>query len=258
MTPFHPTQWPSAKRDAAQALWDFYHALSRPESGFPFDRTTRQCIDGMQTDTMPPATVQNAYDACEKYGLDRALLAQVVEGARHLVPPVQFESAAQLLDFVRLRCGAHARLLAQLAGQKGRFRMQGTVEFAKAVFLTKQLCRLPHDIAEGRLFIPLAELVQFKVTRAQLRQGTMDNNMRRLLWKQAVRIRDAYGASQRLGHDLSGWPRRQFRKHWMEGLYLLSAVEKKRFDVWTKPVELSSVRRLQMRWQLFTGKTSFR
>ncbi len=247
-----------AQREAAAALWAFYRALDAPRPGVPVAAEVQQCEAGEVLEIIPPAVATRAYEVCRLHRLDRALLAEQVRAAAYLVPPVRFTTAAELLTFVRLRCGAHAQLLAHLAGQRGRFRTQGTQEFAKALFLTNRLCYLVQDLAEDRLFLPLSELAQFEVSEAQLMEGRMEEGARRLLWKQAVRIRDAYGACQRLGHDLNGWPRRQFRRHWMEGLYLLSVVEKRKFDVWTKPAALSGTQRLQMRWQILVGKTSFR
>ncbi len=247
-----------AQREAAAALWAFFHALDAPRPGVRVETEVRQCEAGEVLGIIPPAVAARAYEVCRLHRLDRAHLAEQVRAARYLVPPVRFATAAELLAFVRLRCGAHAQLLAHLAGQRGRFRTQGTQEFAKALFLTNRLCYLVQDLAQDRLFLPLSELAQFGVSEEQLMQGRIDEGVRRLLWKQAVRIRDAYGACQRLGHDLNGWPRRQFRRYWMEGLYLLSVAEKRKFDVWTKPVALSSAQRLQIRWQILAGKTSFR
>ena len=258
MTPFKPSAWPAAQRAAAQSLWDFYHALATPAADVPVEEEVRRCKAGKQLRIIAPQVARRAYAACEQHDLDAAFLADMVQAAASMVPPVRFATTKDLLAFVRLRCGAHARLLSQLAGQRGRFRTRGIQEYAKALFLTKRLCCLPQDLERDRLFLPLTDLKQFGVSVEQFQRGGLDERVRRLLWKQAVRIRDAYGASQRLGLDLTGWARRQFRRDWMEGLYLLSVVEKRKFDVWTKPVTLSGARRMQMRWQILVGKTSFR
>ena len=152
MTPFAPDIWPAAKRDAATALWAFYHAIDQSPATWRESETPGR-------EARPVAA--RAYATCETYRLDRALLEAQMQAASQLVSPVRFATAADLMDFVRMRCGSHAQLLAQLAGERGEFKLRGIREFAKALFLTKRLCQLPQDVQQDRLFIPMAELEQF-------------------------------------------------------------------------------------------------
>jgi len=254
MTPFEPDVWPAERREAATALWDFYHALDTPARGVHIERESERCVRGERLTIIPPEIALRAFEVCKKNKLDLQLLAQQVLASGYLKDRVRFDTAAALLDFVHIRCESHARLLAHLAQQRERFKDKGIREFAKAMFLTKRLCMLPQDLARDRLFVPISELAQFRVSEKQLKHGAMSEGVRRLLWKQAVRIRDAYGASQRLAVELTGWPRQRFKHAWMTGLYYLAVAERNRFDVWTKPVALSPMRRLQIRWQILFGR----
>ncbi len=258
MAPFAPDDWPQAVRPAAKALWDFHTALDMPETGAAIPGEIERCRAFKRLRIMPADIAERAYAVCRTHKLDGDLLADQIRAAACLTVPVRFESAVQLLGFVRDRCGSHAQLLLQLAGQHDRFRVAGVQEFAKALFLTQRLCGLAEDLARDRLFLPQSELAQYGVSEHQLLQGELTEGVSRLLWKQVVRIRDAYGASQRLNLYLTGWPRRRFKRYYMEGLYLLSVAEKRQFDVWSKPVALSGARRLQLRWQLALGKTTFK
>ena len=258
VTPFVPEVWPSELQGAATALWHFHEALDAPNSSVDFANEAERCAAGAPLRVINPHIAQVAYAVSKEHNLDVDLLAAQVKATESLVGTVRFRTPLALMDFIRLRCGAHARILAQLAGVRGRFRIQGIEAFARGVFMTRMLCELSTDLARDRLYLPLAELDQYGVTLEQLRNGRVDESVRRLLWKQSVRIRDAFGTSQRFGIELEGWTRRHFKRQWMHGLYLLTAVERRKFDVWSAPVTLSAWQRTQLRWQVIFGKTTFR
>lgn len=199
-----------------------------------------------------------AYAACSQHHLPLGLLADQVRVAARFTQPLRFEGALDLDRFAQQWAGSHAMLLARLAGLKGRWQQQPIGELAKAFFLTGCLCDLERDLARDRVFVPMADLQQFGVSMDHLRQGVMSDAMRRLLWKQTVRIRDAFARGLAIGNDLAGWQRRAFRKHWLGGLYLLAEIEGRKYDLWTRPFTLSRWRRTQLQLQVLTGKTSFR
>jgi phytoene synthase len=118
--------------------------------------------------------------------------------------------------------------------------------------------RLPHDVREDRLFVPLTDLEQSGVTEEQLRQGRVDAAMRRLLWKQAVRARDALARGTPLAAELAPRYGRVMRRWWMEALEVLSEVERRDFDLWSTPLSISPFRRIQARLLARFGRTTFR
>ena len=160
-----------------------------------------------------------------------------------------------LLDYTDQVLGSHALLLARLAGERSNWVEKPVREFARATFLTRRLCQLKHDLARGHLWIPRAIMEQARVDRKTLEEGSPTPEVRRLLWKQVVLIRDAYASCRTLTTDLSGWLRRRFRIYWTHGVHLLALIEARRFDVWSKPVMLSGLRRAHLYWQVYVGKS---
>ena len=148
--------------------------------------------------------------------------------------------------------------MARLAGQKGSWQIPLIDELVRAYFLTGRLVYLPEDLARDHLFIPLDEMDHAGVSLEQLREGLVDEAMKRLFWKQTVRIRDAYAHGQNLVKDLTGWQRRVFKRWWLGGLYVLSEIERREYDVWSGPLTLTPLRRVQVQLQALVGKTSFR
>ena len=264
--PFDETAWPTALRPGAQALWRWHLSLSEPIKGWEagadirafFDEEYTRAEAGQPLRVVPASVAEAAYAACRTHALPLSVLAEQVKAAARFTEPIRFATYADLQVFVQQGTGSHARLLARMAGQKGSWQRPSIDELARAFFLTGRLVYLPDDLARDRLFIPLDEMRQAGVSLEQLQAGTVDEAMKRLFWKQTVRIRDAFAQGQNLAKDLSGWQRRAFKRWWLGGLYVLSEIERRDYDVWSKPVALSGLKRMQVRLQALVGKTSFR
>ena len=163
-----------------------------------------------------------------------------------------------LQAFIQPWAGSQGRLLARLAGHKGSWQLPLVDELTRAFFLTGRLVHLPDDLARDRLFIPLDEMRHAGVSLDQLRAGDVDEAMRRLFWKQIVRVRDAFAQGQSLARDLPRWQRRVFKQWWLGGLELVNEIERRQYDVWSQPLMVSSVQRFRVRMQALAGRTSFR
>ena len=264
--PFDETAWTKALQPAAQALWRWHLSLKTPsqrafegadQQAF-FEEESARAEAGKPLRVVPEPVSQAAYAACGMHNLPLALLAEQVRASARFTGSIQFASYADLHAFVQQWAGAHARLLAHLAGQTGSWQRAPIDELARAFFLTGRLIYLPDDLARDHLFIPLDEMRYANVSLEQLRAGTIDEAMKRLFWKQTVRIRDAFAHGQNLAKDLSGWQRRVFKRWWLGGLYVLGDFERRNYDVWSKPIVLSPKMRVQVRIQALVGKTSFR
>ncbi|MDE2732062.1 MAG: squalene/phytoene synthase family protein [Bacteroidota bacterium] len=233
MVPFAPNEWPSPElREAAAGLWAWNRAVRN-----------LQLSDAVQ---------QEARQICQRHDLPESLLAAQQQGARI---EDGYAVAEELLTYMDTVMGAHAMLLAKLAGERSRWVEQPVHAFARAVFMTRRLCRIKHDLQAGRLWIPRDVMQQAGVERAHLESGEVTPGVRRLLWKQVVLARDAYAGCRTLTTDFSGWLRRRFRMAWTRGVHMLALIEARRFDVWSRPVELAGFRRAQLYWQVYVGKT---
>ena len=177
--PFGPEAWPSALAQAAGALWDWHLGLA--ESAVELDageawvalveRERQRVTDGAPTVLLPEAISEAAYGACFDHDLPTALLAEQVGALEPLRGRVRFETGAVLRAFVQRFAGAHARLLAHLAGHTGTWQQPPTEALAFAFFLTGHLAHLPRDLARDRLFVPLEALEQAGVSEDMLRTG---------------------------------------------------------------------------------------
>jgi phytoene synthase len=264
--PFYDSAWPRPKRDAARAIWDWHLALCDPH--YPaldgndlaayFAAEREKAEAGEPLDIVPEDVRQRAYDACAEHDLPRELLVRQIDGAHRRVPPVRFESAKALRGFADRWVVPHARLLAHLGGATGSWQRKPVRELARGFFSTGRLAQLSADLDANRLFIPQERLKQQGVSLQQLRDGHLDESVRRLLWKQTVRARDYLAQGRSLADDLRGRLGRHFKRWWLGALEVLSEIERREFDVWSEPVRLSRWHRLQVRFQALLGKMTFR
>ena len=232
MPPFAPSDWPQNEfRAAAEALWRWHRAAQVGE----YSSVHRS----------------KAHAVCEKFNLPAHLVdAQFVEGG---VPTIYM--ITDLFDYMDRSAGSHALLLAKLAGYTANWVEDPVRKFGRALFLTRSLMFLKEDLQAGRQFIPLDLLQKNNVDSADLMEGRLSSGMRSVLWKQVVYARDAYASCRTLNSDLSGWCRRRFRIYWTGGLHTLARIESRKFDVWSKPVELTLLHKTRVYLQVYTGKT---
>ena len=262
--PFYD-QWSRRRRPAAHALWAWHSALADPQppgtngteaavEAF-FDEERQRAEAGEPLRVLREEIWTDAYAACEEHDLERSLLAAQVYAARRLYGETRFETSTALKGFVGQWAAPHGRLLAGLAGVDMSIRLQYADELARAFFHLGRLLTLPQDVRRGRLFIPLDALNQRNVTVAQLQEGTVDEGVQGLLWKESVRVRDALAQGRPLIQNLSLRHRFALKRFWVGALELLKELERRDYDLWSEPVELSLFRRVQVYLQTLLGRS---
>ena len=258
--PFYD-EWFGERQGAARALWHWHSALVEPtvpseasvDSFFDEERARAEATEPLRV--MPEETWSEAYEACERFALNVDWLGAQVEAARLLVGTTRFETADRLDTFVRLWAAPHARLLAHLADGTNSVQMSWVDELARGFCHLAHLMGLPADLKKDRLFIPLDELSQYDVSVDQLRTGPATEAVQRLLWKQSVRIRDALQRGHSLAQDLSFRKRYALRWYWHGALALIDELDRRDFDLWSEPIDLSRFRRMEIYLQVLFGRS---
>lgn len=264
--PFYDDGWSRALQPAAQALWNWHTSLTEPQvpaldgadrAAF-FEAAYTRAAAGEPVTIVPAAVREAAYGACEAHQLPRVMLARQIRGAAQREAPVRLATGEALNAFMQDWVAPHARLLAHLADAGLRSQQPFVDELARGFFLTRALVNLPADLEADRLFIPLSDLEQAEVSLDQLRAGRLDEPLRKVLWKQVIRARDAFAQGQPLVHDLAWRHRGAFKRWWLGGLEMLNEIQRRRYDLWSEPVRLSTFHRAQVRFQALAGRTSFK
>lgn len=265
--PFY-SDWSLRLRGAAQALWHWHLSLLeiQPPShngvgaafGDVFEADQQHALHGEPVRLLREPVWQAAYTACEEHELSFKLLADQIGAAQTLLGPVRFDDGASLKTFVRRWALSHTRLLAALADANHTWQIEPVEELGRGFFFVGRLMTLADDLQRDQLFIPLNDLEQAGVEVPQLKAGDLDDSVRRLLWKQSIRARDALGQGQRLIGELPRLRRFALKRWWHGALEILNEIERRDFDVWSHQPGLSLFRRMQVNLQALFGKAARR
>lgn len=265
--PFYD-DWSWRLKEAGQALWGWHAGLLevqpiiqnglRDARDEVFEADRERVLAGEPVRLLREPVWKAAYRACEEHDLPRALLADQIGPAEELLGPLRFDDAGALEEFVRCWAVSHVRLLAGLLDVAHTWQLRQVDELARGFFFVGRLMTLAEDLEQDQLFIPLSDLERAGVSVEQLRAGEVDEAMRRLLWKQLIRARDALGQGRMLIRDLSLRYRFVLKRWWHGALEMLNEIERRDFDVWSEPLDLSLFRRTQVNLQALFGKAAGR
>ena len=221
-----------------------------------FDEEHRRAEEGEPLRLLPDDVWTEAYAACDEHALDRRLLAAQVDASRVFRRSrIRFETSEGLKRFVGRWAVPHGRLLARLAGVDLGVHFRYVDELARGFFHLGRLVSLPRDVQQDRLFIPQGALDQKSVSLSDLQEGRVNENVRGLLWKESVRIRDALAQGRPLIGTLSLRHRFALKRFWMGALELLQELERREYDLWSEPLGLSLFRRVQVYLQTLLGRS---
>ena len=207
---------------------------------------------------VPEGIAKAALASCEAAGLPHALLAEQVRASQVFVGSVRFPDGRAVNTFIEGWACPHARLLACLAGISGSWQYPYVDELARGFFWTGRLMTLKRDLAQDRLFVPEADLAQHGVPVEQLEEGRVDEPMKRLLWKQTIRAKQAFALAEPLVQEISRRQAHTLKRWWMGALEVLHEIRRREYDLWKAPITLSVRHRVQVRFQARFGRTSFR
>lgn len=263
--PFYD-QWSGRKRSAAHAVWRWHSALAAVARTPPdehadasasfWEEEQSRAEAGDPLRVLPDEVCRDAYAACEAFDLDRSWLAAQVGATREqLERPVRFATETALKQFVGRWAVPHGRLLAGLAGITLAGRLEFVDELARGFFYLARLVRLPADLEQDRLFLSQEALRRKDVSVEQLRTGPPDADVRGLLWKESIRIRDALAQGRPMIGHLSLRHRFALKRFWVGALTLLDELDRRNYDLWSRSLTLSPWRRIQVYLQTLLGRS---
>ena len=265
--PFYD-QWSRHRRSAAHALWRWHAALTTAVTTQSSDGATlsdefmeeeqARAEAGDPLALVSESVCRDAYAACAAHDLDRSLLAVQVGAVRGLHGTVRFETETALKAFVDRWAVPHGRLLAGLADITRSGPLTYVDELARGFFYLARLLRLPEDVDRDRLFFSQDALRRKEVSIDQLRTGPPDEAVQALLWKESVRVRDALAQGRPLIGHLSLRHRFALKRFWIGALVLLDELDRRDYDLWTRPLNLSLMRRVQVYLQTLLGRSASR
>ncbi len=264
--PFYNDGWPRKKKESAEALWDFHRGLVYADApsldgsdlAAYFESESARAEAGQPLRSLPEDTMRRVYDAVETYELPVDLLTRQILAAKFFKESIRFTDSRAATAFISDWAHAHGRMLSHLAGVTGSWQLRYVDEFSSGFFWAGRLVTLKEDLERDWLFIPQSDLRRAEVEIEDLRRGEMTEGVRRLLWKQTIRAKDAFAQSEQLVLDLPRRYSNAVKRWWIGGLEVLNEIARRDYDVWSEPVTLSLFHRFQVRFQARFGRTTFR
>lgn len=260
--PFRQRPWAAESQRAADAFWAWHLGLMRlPESEGRQGRLAAAARDvqGGERPGFLDAAVEGeaiAHARRQRAGLD--LLADQLQAVARLESAIGPETATAWTSFVDAYAGAHACLLGGLAELTAQYQQGYLRALGRAFFTTGRLLELRRDAERGRLLLPREDLDTYGVSMDELRAEAPSEGARRFVWKQTVRARDAFAEARPLMQEVGGRNARALRLWMAGGLEVLGLVERRDYDVWSRPLRLSPLQEAQVRLIGLFGRRTFK
>lgn len=188
-------------------------------------------------------------DIVRTYGLPVQYLFDVIAGVEMDLAPVRFETFERLADYCYHVAGAVGLACIHLWGFHDERAKAAAVDCGTAFQLTNILRDLREDALRGRVYLPREDLERFQVSTDEL-AGTNPNgescNERfgELMKFEVARAREYYARARSL-YDYLDPPGRPILEAMLR-IYggLLDEIERRRYDVFTRRIELSRWRKI--------------
>lgn len=262
--PFTANEWPRKQQEAIAAFSAWYrslHGVVLPEDAALEDEISEekeQLRLGKAPRWVSLGLWGKAQTQASLHRIDPEHLLAPLDLLKSNGRPLQFKNKAALYAHIEATLVPFARILGRFAEVDHSWQRKYVTEFARGFFVIRTLVHLKQDLNRDRLFIPMVDLHQASVERAALMHGHIDENIRKLLWKQVIRARDAFSHAQPLVQEVPRRYRSMVKRAWVGGLEVLGEIERRKYDVWSRPITLSPFQQAQVFIQTRLGKATSR
>lgn len=195
-------------------------------------------------------------DVVRTYKIPIRYLLDVITGVETDLSPVAFDTFERLADYCYHVAGAVGLACIHLWGFHDERALAAAVDCGTAFQLTNILRDLREDAGLGRVYLPREDLEQFGLTAAELSgngmaAGVRDERFEKLMQFEVARTREYYARAQALFNylDPPGKPILETMLRIYGGL--LDEIERRRYDVFTRRIELSCGRKLFIAGHVF-------
>lgn len=196
-------------------------------------------------------------ETISKYAIPIEPLVDLLAAFRQDQRVTRYQTTEQLLDYCRYSANPVGRLMLYLGGCFEVSR----AKLSDAVCTGLQLANFWQDVARdwqrGRIYIPAAERLRFKVDESEFAAGRATDAFRQLL---ADQVQEAEGWLKRgsaLVPLVSEWMQLPVALFVHGGLAILAAIRRQEFDVWSRRPKVGRWEKMRLTarcwWQLKRG-----
>ncbi len=199
---------PPRKRRAIVAVWDFCRAVDDavdevaparagrvPDSGPAGDPLAmwRAELDACYSGRSPCTTQGKALQPhIREFNLPRAPFEDLIDGVAMDLAHDRYPTFEALAEYCRRVASTVGLICIEIFGYRDPATRAYAVNLGMALQLTNIIRDVAADLRQGRLYLPVEDLVRFGVTEEALRAGHVTPAVRELLRFECARARDYY------------------------------------------------------------------
>jgi len=220
-------------RDVAQRKLDWW----REETGACFAGHPRHPV----TSALAPVL--------EKYNLPEEYFQEIIDGMNMDLEQQRYESFSELALYCHRVAGVVGLLSAEIFG----YRHRDTLKYAESLGTAFQLTNIIRDVREdaerGRIYLPLDELLQYRINPHDLLKGEIRDQLQPLLGFQADRANRYYRRALEQLPDEDRYAQRSGLI--MTSIYqtLLGEIKADGYRVMQHRIQLTPLRKLWIAWR---------
>jgi phytoene synthase len=258
---------PARKRRAIIAVWDFCRAVDDAvdEAADSLGDEAGDTEDGAAGSTMPagaaaelklwraeleacyagagasgPSTTQGKtlQPYIEEFNLPRAPFEDLIDGVAMDLEHARYPTFEALAEYCRRVASTVGLICIEIFGYRDPASRTYAVNLGMALQLTNIIRDVAVDLRQGRVYLPVEDLVRFGVTEEALKQGTVTPPVRELLRFECQRARDYY---DRAAADMPQVDARSLvAAEIMGGIYfgILQRIERAGYDVFSRRIRV--------------------
>jgi phytoene synthase len=193
-------------------------------------------------------------DVTLRHNIPSEYLHDVISGVESDLTPRIFPTFAELSQYCYQVAGAVGLCCIHIWGFRDEQARARAIDCGLAFQLTNILRDLGEDARMGRIYLPQDDLERFGYSEVDLRNSVQNERFRALMQFEVARARQYYASGAELHEHLN--PAGQPVLSAMFRIYssLLREIEKRDYDVFSRRVRVSSLRKLAIAWTSLFGR----
>ncbi|MDX1386170.1 MAG: presqualene diphosphate synthase HpnD [bacterium] len=200
------------------------------------------CYEGAPTH---PVTL-SLQNTIRRFHIPKKYLEDLVEGCEWDLSKNRYPTYEDLYQYCYRVAGCIGLVCMKIFGLEGEDAEKAAEELGVALQLTNILRDIVEDAQRDRIYIPQEDLKRYRLTEAELIEGSQGPKLHTLLKLMAERSEVLY---QRAFTKMKQLPRRPLVAAWIMGrVYyeILQKIKKKNFDVYGGKIKLSKLARIRI------------
>jgi phytoene synthase len=137
-------------------------------------------------------------DSQRRFGIGKSHYAAVIEGCEMDLTQSRYADFDELVEYCKKVASAVGLICIEVCGYEDENAVSFAIDLGIAMQLTNVIRDVSEDAANGRIYLPMAEIDRFGYSEVALLEGRVDDHFRELIKFQVERAREYFTSGSRL------------------------------------------------------------